>query len=955
MLRRFSGLCFALALLILLNCAIPMILVSAQDASPVAIEPVPDAPDPSIESFDESENESVAPADATGNTPAGNSPSNPIYALVPSVYLYFPRVTTTGESIATEGILSDPNSFVPAYRTDNARLFEVSTTAEYDPNIKLCIYFGSAQFADPYSADLFRFDGAGWTIMPSLRESDTICGYTATLGMFVVAEPGTNPTPEPVATDTPAPTDTTTPVPTDTPIPTATPTAANTTTPVPTETPTVTVTASHTEPPVPTETPPSSPTPTATHSATPTATATPSNTSTSTAVPTETPSHTPTETPLPTDTATPSMTASTTPTDTATASVTNSPTLLPTETATDIPTPVPSDTPIPTNTPTTTSSPSVSSTSTPSVTLIPTETPSETGTPTPLPTDTPSATATITSTATLSPTPIPSHTATQQPSEIPSATATETPSPIPSEMPTLTATPTAATGQTQFALPNVWVIYSEPPSSGTTQGTVLDGNTLPAIPSGHRAETAWFFSVSTTVSLTTSKQLCVLFSARDFVDPVSTVLFLHQSASWTPLSGQVLADLDSTQGTICGYTPSLGDFALAERLPATTTPTASPSPTATSSLTPSNTATASRTATSTPTTSPSSTPSPSATATLTNSPTLTTTPSPSPTVTLTATATSTSSPTATASSTLSSTLTSTPTSTATPSPSSTPTSSPSSTPSATPTATLEPGSYRAGTTLSATTRVNLRAAATTNSASRGVVARGALVTVTGASIFSGGRYWVPISTTDLGSGWIAGDYLISLATPSLTATAVSTPPTITPTPGGQQPTRTATRSPGGFIAGDFVRTTTRLNLRSRPSTSSQVLTVLLANATGQITGNGVRNGSNTFYPVLFDGRPAGYVAGKYLQLTTAPPDPTRTVSPTPTFAGVPIRFTTSNVNMRSGPGTGNRIVATLPKGTRVNITGIPRRSGGYDWYPVAVYGIGPGWIADKFLSIDGPI
>jgi uncharacterized protein YgiM (DUF1202 family) len=169
------------------------------------------------------------------------------------------------------------------------------------------------------------------------------------------------------------------------------------------------------------------------------------------------------------------------------------------------------------------------------------------------------------------------------------------------------------------------------------------------------------------------------------------------------------------------------------------------------------------------------------------------------------------------------------------------------------------------------------------------------------------------------------------------------------------PTRTATRPPGGFIAGDFVRTTTSLNLRSAPGTSSQVLGVLPAKAIGQITGAGVSSGGTVFYPVIFAGRPSGYVAGSYLQRVTATPSPTRTVSPTPTIAGNPLRWTTDNVNMRSGPGSGYRIVVTLPEDTRVSIIGAPRRNGGYDWYPVAVFGHGTGWIAGKFLTAIFPI
>ena len=51
----------------------------------------------------------------------------------------------------------------------------------------------------------------------------------------------------------------------------------------------------------------------------------------------------------------------------------------------------------------------------------------------------------------------------------------------------------------------------------------------------------------------------------------------------------------------------------------------------------------------------------------------------------------------------------------------------------------------------------------------------------------------------------------------------------------------------------------------------------------------------------------------------------------------------------------DRILATLPKGARVAVTGNPKRSGGYDWYPVSIVGIGSGWIAGKYLTAIPPL
>jgi uncharacterized protein YraI len=123
---------------------------------------------------------------------------------------------------------------------------------------------------------------------------------------------------------------------------------------------------------------------------------------------------------------------------------------------------------------------------------------------------------------------------------------------------------------------------------------------------------------------------------------------------------------------------------------------------------------------------------------------------------------------------------------------------------------------------------------------------------------------------------------------------------------------------------------------------------------GVVTGAGVVSGGNTFYPVIISGT-SGYMAGAYLQRVTATAVPTRTRTPTATVVGITVRYTTHDVNMRTGPGTSYGIVATIPKGTRLNITGAPRRVSGVDWYPVVINGIGSGWMSGAFLTAIPPL
>ena len=514
---------------------------------------------------------------------------------------------------------------------------------------------------------------------------------------------------------------------------------------------------------------------------------------------------------------------------------------------------------------------------------------------------TPSLTASSTGTS------VPSTTAT--PTSTPSSTSTESPtsSATPSTTATATETATSASGPIQFALPNVYVTFAQIPSSGNTTGAVLSSGDVPGLPNTYLTSNAWFFFVESTVNQPGNKQLCVNFETTPYADPHRLVLLQRNGTGWSVLTGQTLVSLSAEQGTHCAYIGSFGDFALVERTPATATATATP----TRTLSPTSTATGTRTATSTPTTTPSAS----------------TIPSSTPSSTATVSPTSTSSHTATATSTATS----------------------------TPTATLAPGSFPNGTVLRTTTSVNVRSAASTSAPTLGTLASGTTVTVTGPSVVGGAYIWVPVSSP-LGAGWIAGNYLDPVST--VTPTRTPAPPSTTSTPGGSSPTRTPsrtpTRPPGGFIAGDAVRTTANVNLRSAPTTSSTVLRVIPSKTEGTVTGPGVVSGSNTFYPVTIGGS-TGYLAGSYLQRIGATATPSRTRTPTATVVGSTVRYTTNNVNLRKGPGTSYSIVATIPKGTRVNITGTPRRSGGIDWYPVIINGVGSGWMAGSLLTAIPPL
>lgn len=338
---------------------------------------------------------------------------------------------------------------------------------------------------------------------------------------------------------------------------------------------------------------------------------------------------------------------------------------------------------------------------------------------------------------------------------------------------------------------------------------------------------------------------------------------------------------------------------------------------------------------------------PTATSTATTTPTLeptttqTATSTPTQTATATATPSNTATETASATPTQTITATATPTSTATATASATPTKTATATSTPTATATLaSPGDViPVDSPVSSTTSLSIRTGPSTSSPRIGVMRSSMSGTITGAPISAGGRLWYPINVPGIGSGYAAGEYLRVIAPPP------GTPPTSTPAPGSE------------FAVGAQVVTTASVRLRSGPSTSSAVRSVIARGIAGTITGAGIPNGRYTWYPISIPGQPAGYIAGNYLELgsSTAP-----TVTPAPTFTPTPPAggfvsgdriATTARVNLRGSASTSGSVHAVVPRGVVGAITGPGVQNGRYLWYPVTMQGYGAGYIAANYLEL----
>jgi len=139
----------------------------------------------------------------------------------------------------------------------------------------------------------------------------------------------------------------------------------------------------------------------------------------------------------------------------------------------------------------------------------------------------------------------------------------------------------------------------------------------------------------------------------------------------------------------------------------------------------------------------------------------------------------------------------------------------------------------------------------------------------------------------------------------------------------------ANRGNSNFIsvsAAEIKVTTANLNLRSGPGTGYSIITVMPKGS--EVTVTGYSGG----WAIVSYGNYSGYASNTYLALKS----------------GGTTYYTTANLNLRSGPGTGYTILAVMPKGSAVTVLST---SGG--WSRVT-YGGKTGYASATYLSTAPP-
>lgn len=258
-----------------------------------------------------------------------------------------------------------------------------------------------------------------------------------------------------------------------------------------------------------------------------------------------------------------------------------------------------------------------------------------------------------------------------------------------------------------------------------------------------------------------------------------------------------------------------------------------------------------------------------------------------------------------------------------------------------PPSTPTPAAFEAGDTVRIVNPLNLRTAPNLGGRVIVTMAQNTTATVASGPVPADGYVWYQLNTQH-GIGWAATISLVK----------VTTPP---PTP-----------APGGFAAGDTVRVTAGLYLRSAPSLTSSVYVTMPTGTTCTILGGPSPAGGYTWYQVETP-YGTGWAAGEFLVKVAVPttpeptptepstPDPTptepSTPSPTPGGSGFANGDTirvTANLFLRSSPSLNGQVRATMPNGTLCTIVGGPSPSSGYTWYEVqSTYGTG--WAAGEYM------
>lgn len=229
-----------------------------------------------------------------------------------------------------------------------------------------------------------------------------------------------------------------------------------------------------------------------------------------------------------------------------------------------------------------------------------------------------------------------------------------------------------------------------------------------------------------------------------------------------------------------------------------------------------------------------------------------------------------------------------------------------------------PGTPTTGTAVT-TDALNLRTGAGTSYTVVAVMPRGATVQLTGKS--ANGFYNVNWSGQ---TGWAAAEYL------RVSSGSTPAPTTPVPTPAPTQPPAPAPTAPPVVVTKGTGIATDALNMRSGASTSYPVIAVIPNRARVELTGEV----SGHFRQLVYNGQ-TGWAHGDWISIDQADTRPTSSAR------------VNDVLNLRSGPATTYSVLAVMPIGAIVTLTG--QQSNGF--HSVDYNGV-KGWAFTTYLDIN---
>ncbi|ASS92508.1 D-alanyl-D-alanine carboxypeptidase [Peribacillus simplex NBRC 15720 = DSM 1321] len=129
--------------------------------------------------------------------------------------------------------------------------------------------------------------------------------------------------------------------------------------------------------------------------------------------------------------------------------------------------------------------------------------------------------------------------------------------------------------------------------------------------------------------------------------------------------------------------------------------------------------------------------------------------------------------------------------------------------------------------------------------------------------------------------------------------------------------------------------TANLNVRTGPSTANKIIATVKQGTKLTVTGKD----ANGWLKVSLNGQ-TGYVSSQYVKISNSSSgSSTATVTYT----------STANLNVRTGPSTANKIIATVKQGTKLTVTG--KNANG--WLKVSLNGQ-TGYVSSKYVKVSNP-